>query len=245
MLSALSVFLAGTLTDLFVTVEAVGERVVVVVRGAVFAAAPFPLVLSALSVFLAGALTDLFVTVGAVVVVATDGFVVDGLFAATLGLLRLALGAAGVGGFGTFFSAGFLGTVAGFVVVVVIEVVVVVVVAAAAAAAVVVFGKGFAIGFDADGVTLDTVGLVVAVVVFPAIGLVQGVDFCVLSGDGFFSAGFIVVLADGVVLDGVALVGVARPGGTFPDFSSAALLGGFVDTAGDLAVSASGFLTSS
>lgn len=211
-----------------VTVEVGAGRVVV--RGAGFAVVPFTLVLSAFSTFLAGALTGLFaavvVVVAVVLAVAVAGLVVVGLLVAVLGLVRGALGAVCVAGFGTFLSVDLGAAVAGFVVV--------------------VFGRGFAAGLAAAGclvvgVVFDAAGLVVGVV-FSAAGLVVDEGFDAdLSGVGFFSAGFVAVLADGVVFDGVALPGVDRADVGFPDLSAAA----FVDFAGDLTTSGSGAFTSS
>lgn len=198
-------------------------------RGAGFAVVPFTLVLSAFSTFLAGALTGLFaavvVVVAVVLAVAVAGLVVVGLLVAVLGLVRGALGAICVAGFGTFFSVGLGAAVAGFVVV--------------------VFGRGFAAGLAAAGclvgVVFDAVGLVVGVV-FSAAGLVVDEGFDTdLSGVGFFSAGFVAVLADGVVFAGIALPGVDRADVGFPGLSAAA----FVDFAGDLTTSGSGVFTSS
>lgn len=210
-----------------VTVEVGAGRVVVL--GAGFAAVPFTLVVSVFSTFLAGAVTGLFaaevvVVVAVAVVLAVAGLVVVGLLEAALGLVRGALGAVCEAGFGTFFSVGLGAVVAGFVVV--------------------VFGRGFAAGLAAAGclvvgVVFDAVGLGV-VVVFSAAGLVVDDGFVAdLSGVDFFSAGFVAVLADGVVFAGVAFPGVDRADVGFPGLSAAA----FVDFAGDLTTS--GAFTSS
>lgn len=212
-----------------VTVEVGAGRVVVL--GAGFAAVPFTLVVSAFSTFLAGAVTGLFaaevvVVVPVAVVLAVAGLVVVGLLEPALGFVRGALGAVCEAGFGTFFSVVLGAVVAGFVVV--------------------VFGRGFAAGLAAAGclvvgVVFDAVGLGV-VVVFSAAGLAVDDGFVAdLSGVDFFSAGFVAVLADGVVFAGVAFPGVDRADVGFPGLSAAA----FVDFAGDLTTSGSGAFTSS